>query len=206
MWLLHHPRVPVGGIDVGSNTVRFEVARGTRTIYSERTMLGLGESVERFGTIPEEQLARAASVVARYVAEAQRHGAARVEVLVTSPGRQAANGVELLDRIAAAAHVPVQLLSPEDEGRLAVLGAIERAGSRAKRPVAVCDVGGGSAQIAIGTKREGSAGVHSIDIASMRLTARCFATDPPGLPAMSAARGVVDRLLNGVIPPRVHAA
>jgi len=206
MWWRHHEQVPVGVVDVGSNTVRLEVARGSRTLHSEKVMLRLGESIERTGSIPEKKLAECAALVEAYSAEALRHGATRIEVLVTSPGRQAANGAELLERLASVAYGPVRLLSAEDEGRLAFAGAAELARFRGQPVLAVCDVGGGSAQIAVGTKREGATWVRSIDIGSMRLTARLLSDDPPGEAAVADARSDVDRLLADISPPAAEAA
>jgi exopolyphosphatase / guanosine-5'-triphosphate,3'-diphosphate pyrophosphatase len=201
MWLRHHGAVPVGVIDVGANTVRLHVARGGDAIYREKAMLRLGESIERYGAVPEAKLAETAATVAGFVAQARRNGADRIEVLVTSPGRQAANGAELLGRLAAATGVPVRLLSAEEEGRLAFLGAVAASRGASRRLIAVCDVGGGSAQIAVGTRREGAAWVRSVDIGSMRLTSRLLSDDPPGDAAVQAARAEVDRLLVGILPP-----
>ena len=65
MWGRHHGGVPVGVIDVGSNTVRLLVVRGGRPVLSEREMLRLGADVERDGRISDQKLAQAAEVVAR---------------------------------------------------------------------------------------------------------------------------------------------
>ena len=58
-------------------------------------MLRLGAAIEAHGLIPADKLALTASVVdaiSRELARAER--VERLEVLVTSPGRQAANGAE----------------------------------------------------------------------------------------------------------------
>ena len=144
--------------------------------------------------------------MADYVKQARDHGAINVEVLVTSPGRQAANGDELVKRLARATKVPVRLLSAVDEARLGFAGGL--AGTRISpgRIVAVVDVGGGSAQIAVGTRRDGPAWVRSIDIGSMRLTSRCVSNDPPGLDELSAMRAEVARYLEDIAPPQPRVA
>jgi exopolyphosphatase/guanosine-5'-triphosphate,3'-diphosphate pyrophosphatase len=198
--------VPVAVIDVGSNTVRLHVSRDGSLLYKEKAMLRLGEAIERFGTIPETKLAETGNCVARFVLQARRLGVERIEVLVTSPGRQAENGEALLDRLAASAGVPVRLLSSVEEGRLGFVGAASATRGPSGRLIAVCDVGGGSAQIAVGTRRDGPAWVRSIDIGSMRLTSRLLNDDPPGDVAVQAARAEVDRLLEGVVPPLPQSA
>jgi exopolyphosphatase / guanosine-5'-triphosphate,3'-diphosphate pyrophosphatase len=201
MWLRHHGDMLVGVVDVGANTVRLQISQGRTSVHRDKAMLRLGESIERLGRIPDEKLDETAVVVRRYAEKARRLGVQRLEVLVTSPGRQAANGRELIDRLAAAAGAPARVLDATEEGRLAFLGATSVTRGPSRRLVAVVDVGGGSAQIAIGTRRDGLAWVRSLDIGSMRLTSRMDFDDPPGLDAVREARAVVERELDGVVPP-----
>lgn len=206
MWWRHDRVVPVGVVDVGSNTVRLHVAHQGRPVYGERALLGLGEAVERFGAIPAPKLDEVGATVARYVEHARSQGADDVEVLVTSPGRQATNGRELIERIERSAGVPVRLLSAVDEARLGFAGALAGTRVSSGRRVAVVDVGGGSAQIAVGTRRDGPTWIRSIDIGSIRLTSRCISSDPPGLEALRAARVEVDRYLDELEPPEPRVA
>jgi exopolyphosphatase/pppGpp-phosphohydrolase len=69
------------------------------------------------------------------------------------------------------------------------------------RPVSVVDVGGGSAQLAVGSRRSGARWLSSIDLGSRRLTSRLLSADPPGVDAVAAARAEVERLLDGFEPP-----
>jgi exopolyphosphatase/guanosine-5'-triphosphate,3'-diphosphate pyrophosphatase len=200
MWLRHHDDV-VGVIDVGSNTVRLLVTRGRREVVSERAMLRLGAAVEQFGRIPAEKLAETAAIVDQFARDARAAGATTLEVLITSPGRQADNGNELLDRLAAAAACDARVLSAVEEGRLAFAGALEVAAPQARRPVAVVDVGGGSAQVVVGTRRDGPTWTRSIDLGSQRLTSRLLPDDPPGHEAIEAARAEVAHYLDGFAPP-----
>ena len=104
---------------------------------------------------------------------ARKLGCDRIEMLVTSPGRQAANGRELVSRLAETTGVPTRVLTPEEEGELAWYGAVE-ALERTADLVAVCDVGGGSTQVAVGSDSGGPAWTRSFDLGSLRLTRRAL--------------------------------
>ncbi|HZT91074.1 MAG TPA: hypothetical protein VFA05_03455 [Gaiellaceae bacterium] len=196
----------MGVIDVGSNTVRLLVTRDGRCVHTEREMLRLGADVEQTGAVTEEKLGEVAHVVAHYADEARTRGADAVEVLITSPGRQAANGEELQQVLARAAAAPARVLSAAEEGRLAFAGAVAFAGPPARRVVAVVDVGGGSAQVVVGTRRDGPRWTRSIDLGSQRLTSRLLADDPPGRDAIAAAAEEVEGYLHEFAPPQPRTA
>jgi exopolyphosphatase/guanosine-5'-triphosphate,3'-diphosphate pyrophosphatase len=206
MWFRHHPTMLVGVVDVGANTVRLQLSQGKTSVHRAKATLRLGESIERFGRLPDEKLDETAVVVGEFAREARKLGVEHLEVLVTSPGRQAANGQELIDRLATTANAPVRVLDSTEEGRLAFLGATAASRGSPRRLLAVVDAGGGSTQIAVGTRRHGPAWVRSLDIGSMRLTSRMGFSDPPGLEAIRAARDLVERELDGITPPFPHAA
>jgi exopolyphosphatase/pppGpp-phosphohydrolase len=67
--------------------------------------------------------------------------------------------------------------------------------------VAVVDVGGGSAQVVVGSRRDGPVWARSIDIGSQRLTSRLLGVDPAGAEALAAARAEVGRYLAGFDAP-----
>jgi len=206
MWGRHHLAVPVGVVDVGSNTVRLLVSHDDRSVLTRRAMLRLGAEVERHGAIGEAKLAEVSETVRSFVAAARSIGVDEIQVLVTSPGRQAANADELVERLTVAARAPVRVLSAADEGRLAFVGALSATRGGGRKTVAVCDVGGGSAQVVVGTRRGGPAWMRSVDLGSMRLTSRLLPGDPPGAEAIAEARAEVERYLDGFTPPLPQAA
>lgn len=196
--------VRVGIVDVGANTVRLLVAAQdvdrVVAVREERVQLGLGEQIERTGSISEEKLEETALAAAMRVRRARKLRCAAVEVLVTSPGRQAANGLQLLERLADATNAPTRVLTAQEEGALAWHGAVARA-AEVPSTVAVCDVGGGSAQIAVGSLADGPAWVRSVDIGSLRLTRRAFRQDPPTPQDVERARKVIADSFEDLAPP-----
>ena len=197
--------VRVAIVDVGANTLRLLVAvpdgRLVLPVHEEKEQLGLGEEVERYGYISAGKCAEAVEVARAQTRRARRLGCERIEILVTSPGRQSANSDEFADALARGTGVPVRILSSEEEGMLAWDGAV----SALKDPpasAAVCDVGGGSAQLVVGTLETGPAWVRSVDLGSLRLTTRLLAgPDPPSAEAVEAARLAAADAFDAVVPP-----
>lgn len=200
----------VGIVDVGANTLRLLVAvpygRSVAAVHEEREQRGLGEEVERFGYISAARCADAVAVAREQTRKARKLGCERIEIVVTSPGRQSANGDEFADALARGTGVPVRILSGEQEGALAWEGAVA-ALDDPPESVAVCDVGGGSAQIVVGTLRAGPAWARSVDLGSLRLSARVLAdSDPPSAEAVAAARAAAAEAFDAVVPPVAQLA
>jgi exopolyphosphatase/guanosine-5'-triphosphate,3'-diphosphate pyrophosphatase len=199
----------VGIVDVGANTVRLLVAargpRGIDVVREERVQVGLGEEIERGGSIGEKKLREAAEAAERRVARARKEGCELIRVLVTSPGRQSSNGDELTQALRRATRVPVQLLSAEEEGELAWHGAVAAAGDLPET-VAVCDIGGGSTQVVVGTLSSGPVWSRSVDLGSLRLTRRTFTSDPPTSDELDNAQAEVARCFADLAPPLPLAA
>jgi exopolyphosphatase / guanosine-5'-triphosphate,3'-diphosphate pyrophosphatase len=199
----------VGIIDVGSNTVRLLVARRRKStlfrIHEEREPLGLGEDVELQGRIPKKKLRRASAIAGDLAQHARSFGCETIEVLVTSPGRQAWNGEQLREALERGSGLPARILSATEEARLAYFGALSAVRS-GWETVAVVDVGGGSAQLVVGTAHSGPVWARSVDIGSLRLTRRLLASDPPSAEELAAARAEVEQSFDMITPPLPQAA
>jgi len=190
-------------VDVGANTLRLLVAEasaaGLTRIREERRRTLLGEDVERLGFLTGEKIERSAEAARKEVRRARKLGAARIEIVVTSPWRNADNGRDLVVALEHATGMRVRPLSEEEEAELGFAGAMSRARGK-QEPVAVCDVGGGSTQVAIGS-RERASWLRSVEIGSLRLTNRCLQGDPPTQGELAAARAEVAEALAPLTPP-----
>lgn len=198
----------VAVIDVGSNTARLLVADvdgSVEPVREERTYLGLAADILRYGTVSTGKRDEAATVAGRYVRLATRLGAEEVAAVVTAPGRQGDSAGELVGALTRAVGRPVRILSADDEGRFAFLGATARL-DRDSGVVAVCDVGGGSTEVAVGTVLLGPAWVRSVDVGSLRLTRLFLEGDPPRRASVERARDEVRRELRQLSPPRIDLA
>ena len=187
----------VGVLDVGSNTIRLLVADVLGGLVvpvdTGRVRLALGEEIERRGVVSATSIRAAAKAVKKFRALAARHGVDEVDVFLTAPGRQAANADELVAALRGA-----RVLTTDEEGRLAYRGAIATVDIELPATVAVCDVGGASTEIAVGSPAADPTWVESIEIGSVRLTTRSE--------SFALARAEAEAAFADVVPPRAGAA
>ena len=199
----------VGIVDVGSNTVRLlvgDVSGGTvETICEERAFLGLGAEILAHDRIRRRKLREVARVAEDFASAARRRGVRALETVVTAPGRQSSSGEELVSTLARATEAPGRIATPEEEGQLAFAGALSRT-RVTDAVVAVCDVGGGSTEIVVGTPLLGPAWVRSVDVGSLRLTAAVLHGDPPTPAQVEAAEATIAARFSALVPPRPELA
>lgn len=135
-------------VDIGSNSVRLVVYSGpTRApfvLFNEKVMAGLGRNLDETGELSGEAQARALTALARFRLLTLRMGAARTRVFATAAVREASNGRDFLDRVAALGFEP-EVLSEEEEGRLAALGVLS---GIPDADGVIGDLGGGSLELA----------------------------------------------------------
>lgn len=174
-------------------------------VREERALLALGEEIERHRRISELKLREAAERACSYAGTARQLGCRSIEVIVTAPGRQSENADELIRALERATGLPVRVLSAESEGRLAYEGAVAQAGDLPPR-VAVCDVGGGSTELVVGSTATGPEICSSFEIGSLRLAGRFLEDDPPSKKAVAAARREAARRLDSLRLPPADAA
>lgn len=198
----------VGVVDVGSNTVRLLVARVeggcVEELDRDRHYVRLGDDVHAVGRIRTKKLAETADVARKLVRAARKHGAERVETIVTAPGRQATNGDELVRLLRKRTNAPVVQLTGEDEGRLAWEGAVARL-EDPPEIVGVVDLGGGSFELAVGTPGIGPSWVESVDAGALRVTRELLGGDPPRAKKVARARARIAELVGALDPPSPDA-
>ncbi len=194
----------VGVIDVGSNTVRLLVAsvsgRSLTVLDEQKDWAQLGDEIAVQGSISETKLMAVGRMAAGFARKARQLGCERLEVVVTSPGRQAENRIELVRRLESESGAAVRILGRDEEARIAFLGATSSSPA-CRETTAVVDVGGGSTQLAVGLPASDPAWVRSVDVGSLRLTAQALDADPPGKKGMRKAKQLLLEHLDGFSPP-----
>ena len=193
-------------IDIGSNTTRLLVAEcdGERLleIYQERAFTRIGRGVVDQGTIAPDKISEVVEVVARQLETAGKIGAREVYGVATAAIRRATNGAELLDEIRAACGLVIEVLSGEEEARLAFLGVAGTLGHDPLGSLGVVDVGGGSSELVVGTAPDTIGWSTSFGVGSGDVADRYLRSDPPLAQELAAARAHVAEAVEGIDAPR----
>jgi exopolyphosphatase/guanosine-5'-triphosphate,3'-diphosphate pyrophosphatase len=141
-------------IDVGTNSVKFHIAErdpdgSWRAIVDRAELTRLGEGLGDQGAIAAEPLERTAAAIADMVEEATRHQVRATAAVGTAGLRIARNREEVIAAIRTRTGITVEVISGEEESRLAYLAV--RAGLGATEgSLVVFDTGGGSSQFTFG--------------------------------------------------------
>lgn len=147
-----YPRYAV--IDAGTNSIKFHIGEQTPdgiwhavVDRAEVTRMGKGFGQDRVITAAAQE--RAVLAIQGMVEEARRHQVQAIAAVGTAGLRIASNGPDVVSAIAARTGVQVEVISGEEEGRLAYLGARSGLGAFSGSLV-VFDTGGGSSQFTFG--------------------------------------------------------
>jgi exopolyphosphatase / guanosine-5'-triphosphate,3'-diphosphate pyrophosphatase len=186
------PRFAV--VDVGTNSVNLLVgARGPRgaweTVADRAEITQLGEGVDATGRLGEDPIARTADAIAGMVDEARREGAVEIAAVGTAVLRRAENAAELVDSVEQRCGVRIEVISGEEEARLAYLAATA-ALEPLEGSLLVFDTGGGSSQFTFGHGRDVDER-FSVDLGAVRVSER-HGLD--GVVADDALEGALDAI------------
>ncbi len=193
-------------IDIGSNTTRLLVADcdlgRIDEVHQERAFTSLAWSGESEGTIASHKLDEVARVVSDQLETARRLGCSQVRAVATAAIRRAPNGAELTAAVREACGLEVEILTAEEEARLAFVGAAHGFGHMESGSLGVVDVGGGSSELVVGQVPDLVSWSASCPLGSGDLTRRFLRSDPPLPEEIARARDEVDAELGRFEVPR----
>jgi exopolyphosphatase/guanosine-5'-triphosphate,3'-diphosphate pyrophosphatase len=167
------PRYAV--LDVGTNSVKFHIAEagadGSWKAVTDRAELTrLGEGLKEGGSITHEAAERTAAAIKGMVDEAHKAGCVAIAAAGTAGLRMARNSADVLETIRTKTGVKVEVVSGDEEGRLAYL-AVRDGLPLAKGSLVVFDTGGGSSQFTFGEGDQVSER-FSVNVGAVRYTER----------------------------------
>lgn len=143
---------PVAGLDLGTNNCRLLIAEGVaggrdfRVIDSFSRPVRLGDGIERHGVLSDDAMDRTIDALRICADKVSRAGAHRFRAVATAACRQALNGAEFALRAREETGVALEIISAEEEARLAVSGCGPLVAPDAEQ-VLVFDIGGGSTEL-----------------------------------------------------------
>jgi exopolyphosphatase/guanosine-5'-triphosphate,3'-diphosphate pyrophosphatase len=162
-------------IDVGTNSVKFHIgdrlADGTwRTVVDRAEVTRLGEGLDASGRIGSEPIQRTVEGIAGMADEAKASGVEALAAVGTAGLRMADNRAEFLDAVRARTGIDVEIISGDEEGRLAYLAATAGL-DLPPGSLVVFDTGGGSSQFTFG-HGQGVDERFSVNVGAARFTER----------------------------------
>ncbi|MCI0492679.1 MAG: Ppx/GppA family phosphatase [Planctomycetes bacterium] len=143
----------IAAIEVGSNSVRLVVAEvlpsgGYRVLDEERENTRLASALITTGRLDPAATSATLIVLRNFLSIATGLGATQIRAIGTSALRDAEDGRAFCDRVRRELKLSIDVISSEEEGRLAFL-SVARAFDISGRQVAVADIGGGSTEIVL---------------------------------------------------------
>ena len=181
-------------IDAGTNSIKFHIGEldvegHWRTVIDRAELTRLGEGLAQQGVIIDTALERTATAIAGMADEAKRHGVRAIAAVGTAGLRIAANGNEVVVAIRARTGVNIEVISGEEEGRLAYLAAKSGLGLKTGSLV-VFDTGGGSSQFTFG--HDSSVDDRfSVEVGAVRYTERYKLDGAVSLDALHEAMAAI---------------
>jgi exopolyphosphatase/guanosine-5'-triphosphate,3'-diphosphate pyrophosphatase len=168
-------------IDAGSNAMRLEIASVDRSgiyhiVEQERRAVRLGHGVFETGALDQDSRLQALETLRKFKSIADRNKVTAIRAVATSAMREASDGPSFI-REAGELGIKLEILSEEEEARLIGLGILS--GLKFDPPLGLfMDIGGGSAELAVGN-RSSMFAVFSLPLGAVRLTERFLKHDPP---------------------------
>jgi exopolyphosphatase / guanosine-5'-triphosphate,3'-diphosphate pyrophosphatase len=162
-------------IDVGTNSVKFHLGERradgeVRTVADRAEITRLGEGLAESGRLTDDAMHRTVEAIATMVDDARQHGVVAIAAVGTAGLRQAPNAAALIDAVKARSGIVIEVISGEEEARLAYLAATSALPAANGRLV-VFDSGGGSTQFTFGQDDQVDER-FSVDVGAVRIAER----------------------------------
>jgi len=165
-------------IDVGTNSVKFHIGErdadgGWQTVVDRAVVTRLGDGLRQTGLLGPDPMARTVEAIAGMAEEAKRLRVGAIAAVGTAGLRIADNAADFVRAVRSRCGVVVEVISGEEEARLAHRAATT--GLPVRGSSVVFDTGGGSSQFSFG-ERDRVDERFSVEVGAVRYTEQ-FALD-----------------------------
>jgi exopolyphosphatase/guanosine-5'-triphosphate,3'-diphosphate pyrophosphatase len=145
-------RTCYGALDLGTNNCRLLIARpsdeGFTVIDAFSRVVRLGEGLATSGKISEAAMDRAVAALGVCADKLRRRRVSLSRSVATEACRRAVNGRHFVERVKHETGIALEIISPEEEARLAMLGC-HRLLEPGDGPALIFDIGGGSTELVL---------------------------------------------------------
>ena len=147
-----HPRQAYAALDLGTNNCRLLIARPSgkdfTVIDAFSRVVKLGEDLATTGRLSDDAMDRTLGALSVCADKLRRRNVFLARSVATEACRRAENGAEFIDRVRAETGIALDIISAQEEARLAVLGChilLEHGTG----PAVIFDIGGGSTELVL---------------------------------------------------------
>ncbi|MBC2651365.1 Ppx/GppA phosphatase family protein [Novosphingobium aerophilum] len=146
------PRQAYAAIDLGTNNCRLLIARPAGdsfvVIDAFSRVVRLGEGLAQSGRLSDAAMDRALAALQICADKLRRRNVHLARSVATEACRRASNGAEFIERVRRETGIALNVISAQEEARLAVLGChilLEQG----EGPAVIFDIGGGSTELVL---------------------------------------------------------
>ena len=141
-----------GAVDLGANNCRLLIARptdeGFTVVDAFSRIVRLGEGLAQSGKLTQDAMDRSVSALAVCADKLRRRHVSLSRSVATEACRRAVNGREFVERVRHETGIALEIIAPQEEARLAVLGC-HKLLEPGDGPAVIFDIGGGSTELVL---------------------------------------------------------
>ena len=141
-----------GAVDLGTNNCRLLIARpneeGFVVVDAFSRIVRLGEGLSTSGKLTQGAMDRSVAALGVCADKLRRRHVSLSRSVATEACRRAVNGREFVDRVKNETGIALEIISPQEEARLAVLGC-HKLLEPGDGPAVIFDIGGGSTELVL---------------------------------------------------------
>jgi exopolyphosphatase / guanosine-5'-triphosphate,3'-diphosphate pyrophosphatase len=153
-----------GAIDLGTNNCRLLIARPNDSAFTVidafSRIVRLGEGLSHTGELSQEAMDRAVEALGVCADKLRRRNVSLSRSVATEACRRAGNGREFAERVNRETGIVLDIIEPQEEARLAVLGC-HKLLEPGDGPALIFDIGGGSTELVLVDQVEGTPKIRS---------------------------------------------
>ena len=145
-------RTAYAALDLGTNNCRLLIAKAGgddfTVVDAFSRVVRLGEGLTTTGRMSDEAMDRAVEALTVCAEKLKKRNVVLARSVATEACRQAVNGAQFIERVKRETGIHLDIISPKEEARLAVMGCHALL-EQGEGPALIFDIGGGSTELVL---------------------------------------------------------